>query len=122
MRQSQQHRMPVQSGDEIELLVVATYLAAIGTALAICTVTRGSDFGLIVSLIVTGAASAARRGDNALNRLEAHSGRTRSSVSRPPRSSFPAGCHLGALGNGVGSAQRWMGLLANETNEERRSS
>jgi len=30
--QPQQHRMPVQSGDEIDLLVVAIYLAAIGTA------------------------------------------------------------------------------------------
>lgn len=88
-RQSQRRMTSAQSGERIGLLIVLAYLAAIVIALAIGKVTIGSNFDLIVSLTMAVAACAAYFGGNVLNREEAHCGRTRSSVPRLLRTSFP---------------------------------
>jgi hypothetical protein len=89
LRQYRRRMMPTQSGERIGLLIVLTYLAAIVIALAIGKVARGSNFDLIVSLTMTVAACAARRGDIAVSRQKAHTSGTSSSAPRPPRTPFP---------------------------------
>ena len=88
LRQYRRRMTPAQSGERIGLLIVLTYLAAIVIALAIGKVAIGSNFDLIVSLAMVVAACAAYFGGNALNRAEAHCGRTRSSAPGLPRTSF----------------------------------
>lgn len=65
--QYQRHEQSVKSGNYVSLLMVLTYLTAIGIALSIGNVKSGNDLDLLVILVMLVAALPLLRNGNTLN-------------------------------------------------------